>query len=99
MTTIRGTPWAVWAEFPRAAIVAPARVFLTRMAALAAVFLFIGATLVAILTGRVTTPLRELARAAEEVAGGDYSRRVSATGRDELGRLGDAFNAMAGQKF
>jgi PAS domain S-box-containing protein len=97
VATIRATPWAVWVEFPRAAIVAPARAFLVRMTALAVIFLFIGATLVWIQTRRVTTPLRELAKAAEEVAAGDYSRRVSVTGPDELGRLGEAFNMMAGQ--
>ena len=31
VSTIRGTPWAVWVEFPRSIIVSPARAFLRRM--------------------------------------------------------------------
>jgi two-component system sensor histidine kinase MprB len=42
-------------------------------------------------------PVERLAEAAEEVRStGDLSRRVDATGRDELGRLGASFNAMLG---
>ena len=42
-------------------------------------------------------PVERLAEAAEEVRStGDLSRRVDATGRDELGRLGVSFNAMLG---
>ncbi len=43
----------------------------------------------------MVSPLREMARAATEMAGGDYSSRVRATSRDEVGDLGRAFNAMA----
>lgn len=47
-----------------------------------------------ILTGRVTGSLERMALAAEAVAGGDLKRRVEVRGDDEVGRLGDAFNAM-----
>lgn len=43
----------------------------------------------------MTSPLREMARAASEMATGDYSRRVTATSRDEVGKLAVAFNQMA----
>ena len=43
----------------------------------------------------MTSPLREMARAATAMAGGDYSQRVRATSRDEVGDLARAFNAMA----
>ncbi|MEI8360505.1 MAG: HAMP domain-containing protein, partial [Deltaproteobacteria bacterium] len=41
------------------------------------------------------TPLREMAAAAEAMARGDYSVRVTDTARDEIGNLARAFNGMA----
>lgn len=43
----------------------------------------------------MTRPLREMTEAADLMARGDYSRRVRATSRDEVGRLAEAFNRMA----
>ncbi len=43
------------------------------------------------------SPLREMANAATAMARGDYSRRVRATSRDEVGDLARAFNAMAAE--
>jgi len=43
----------------------------------------------------MTSPLREMTVAAQAMARGDYSRRVSATSRDEVGELARAFNTMA----
>jgi signal transduction histidine kinase len=55
---------------------------------------------VALLTSQVlangmTRPLREMTVAAKAMARGDYSRRVRATSRDEVGQLATAFNQMA----
>ncbi|MGH3423881.1 MAG: HAMP domain-containing protein, partial [Nocardioidaceae bacterium] len=43
----------------------------------------------------MTSPLREMTRAAGLMATGDYSARVTATSADEVGRLARAFNTMA----
>jgi signal transduction histidine kinase len=43
----------------------------------------------------MTSPLREMTAAARAMAAGDYSRRVRATSRDEVGQLAAAFNTMA----
>jgi signal transduction histidine kinase len=43
----------------------------------------------------MTSPLREMASAANSMARGDYSRRVTATSRDEVGQLARTFNQMA----
>jgi len=48
----------------------------------------------AVLTGRVTGSLARMAVAAEAVAAGDLQRSVEVSGRDEVGRLAEAFNAM-----
>lgn len=59
-----------------------------------------GAALIGLIVAQVlargtTSPLREMATAATEMARGDYSRRVRDSSRDEIGDLGRAFNAMA----
>ena len=43
----------------------------------------------------MTSPLREMAEAAQAMAKGDYSQRVTTTSHDEVGRLATAFNRMA----
>ncbi len=43
----------------------------------------------------MTAPLREMRTAARAMASGDYSQRVRATSRDEVGQLAQAFNTMA----
>ena len=43
----------------------------------------------------MTSPLRSMTAAAAAMARGDYSRRVRATSRDEVGELARAFNRMA----
>lgn len=48
-----------------------------------------------VLARGMTSPLREMTAATRAMAGGDYSRRVQATSRDEVGQLALAFNTMA----
>jgi signal transduction histidine kinase len=48
-----------------------------------------------VLARGMTSPLREMTSAARAMAAGDYSRRVRATSRDEVGQLASAFNRMA----
>ncbi|MHB8512845.1 MAG: diguanylate cyclase [Actinomycetota bacterium] len=47
------------------------------------------------LSKAIARPLADLAESAEAIAKGDYERRVSEGGRDEVGQLGRAFNRMA----
>lgn len=48
-----------------------------------------------ILAHGITRPLREMTAAAQRMAHGDYTWRVRATSRDEVGQLATAFNQMA----
>ncbi len=91
---VAGTPWLVWVGFPAAVVAAPAQAFLGRMISLALLFIAGGAALAALLGVRLTRPLHELARGAEKIAAGDYSRRVRTGRADEIGRLAVAFNTM-----
>lgn len=60
----------------------------------------IAATVIALITSQIlahgtTRPLREMTAAAKRMAQGDYTRRVRASSRDEVGQLAVAFNQMA----
>lgn len=60
-----------------------------------AIAILVALLLVQILARGITAPLREMMRAADDVAGGDYGRRVIATSADEVGELARSFNAMS----
>lgn len=49
------------------------------------------------ITARVSRPIEQLARAAEEVAGGNWEARVPERGRDEVSVLARSFNHMTSQ--
>ena len=57
----------------------------------------IALAMVQLLAHGMTMPLREMVAAARAMARGDYSRRVTATSRDEVGELAQAFTTMATQ--
>src|SRR5919199_2575177 len=48
-----------------------------------------------LLSRALTKPLGELQSAAEDIAAGNYARRVDLRGTDEIGVVGQAFNRMA----
>ncbi len=47
-----------------------------------------------LLSRRISRPIRQLAEATREVAGGNWQHRVHVNSRDELGQLADSFNFM-----
>lgn len=55
----------------------------------------IGVVTSQLLAHGMTRPMREMTAAAKAMARGDYTRRVRATSRDEVGELARAFNTMA----
>lgn len=59
-------------------------------------FLMVGiGLLVWFVTRRVTAPVREAALIAEELAAGEFDRRMQVRGEDDLARLAGSFNEMA----
>lgn len=62
-----------------------------------AVGLVISVGLSLLLSKTLVTPIQELTRAAEAVAGGDFSHKVSNQSEDEIGVLTRTFSDMAGQ--
>lgn len=68
------------------------RSIVLRSTGVAILFGLLGALFVA---RRVSRPLRAVAEAAGDIAGGDYTRRAPVTTNDEIGDLGRRFNEMA----
>lgn len=65
------------------------------LAAALGVLLAVGAAALYLMHVRVFQPLTELRRCAGRIARGDFAARSAYLGRDELGQVGEAFNAMA----
>ena len=63
---------------------------------LGVVALAMGLALATWLARTVTRPVRELAQGAQEFAAGNLGRVIAVRGGDEVGRLGETFNRMAG---
>lgn len=53
--------------------------------------------LIFLITRKLLSPLRELERAASDISNGNLKRRAEVYTRDEVGRVGKAFNIMAEQ--
>lgn len=67
-----------------------------RTALVAALVVLIGGIIFAFVLARwLLAPVRELTGATRALAGGDYSRRIDATRRDEIGSLATDFNNLA----
>jgi signal transduction histidine kinase len=91
---IQGTPWQIWVSMPRSIALSPANNFVASMLPLGLIVALIGAGVTWVLASRLIKPLEELTHAAEDIAGGDLTRHVTTSARDEIGRLGQAFNTM-----
>jgi len=87
--------WVVLAEPQSAVATAAAGDLATRLLEAGGAALVVALLLVLFISRSLTGPLTQLAAAAEDIAAGNYSRRVSIQGPDEIGMLGSAFNHMA----
>ncbi len=59
-------------------------------------FVLIGILLATIESQAITRPLRSLTEGVRRISAGELDHRVSVASKDELGTLGENFNAMAG---
>ncbi|MEU9607946.1 HAMP domain-containing sensor histidine kinase [Streptomyces sp. NPDC048057] len=74
----------------------PPRLSVAPVAGLAASVAVVVALAAVLLTRTVLRPVRTLTAATSSLGQGDLGRRVPVEGRDEIARLGRAFNRMAG---
>ncbi len=71
------------------------RTFATFMASLVGVFVVLFLTLNVMLSRLIVRPISRMARAADQVSTGDFKvAEFAERGRDEMARLGRAFNRM-----
>jgi len=92
---VADTPWLILIEADDAAVLAPTRRFLARVAGFALGVFVLACVAVWFMSRRITRPLRRLTDAADAISAGDYSSRVGLAGQDEIGRLAGAFDHMA----
>jgi signal transduction histidine kinase len=97
MMPMKLTPWLVWVDARKSAVLAPARQFLKSMALAGLLILLVGALGAWLISRQITAPLRGISLAADGISQGDYSRRATVAQQDELGFLADAFNGMANE--
>lgn len=60
-------------------------------------FILLGAAMGLSMAERIADPVRRLTRATRRIASGDFDARIAVRSADELRRLVDAFNSMAGE--
>ena len=94
---VEGTPWVFVLEAPIKSVNAGPRQTAMTLALLSVALMALGAALSWLISRNLTRPLGQLTIAAEAIANGEYTRRVSVRRRDEIGRLAESFNQMASQ--
>ena len=92
---IRGTPWVVVTEMPRAVVMQRSDDFVRRIGLVALLVIVAGAAVAWLLSRHITRPIVRLREAAESLASGGESTKVSVKSGDEVGVLAASFNAMA----
>jgi signal transduction histidine kinase len=92
---IAATPWAVLVTLPQSQIDAPIRAFLRQVAIIAALLVVVGSFIAFRVSRSITTPLRHVSAAAQDLASGNLATRVPVARDDEVGDLSRAFNLMA----
>jgi len=97
MSGATGGQWLVEVDFSRATILKPAANFLLETSIIGGLIVALSIVIGRVTMTRVIRPLEALTRASDAIATGDYAARVETRQPDEFGRLGAAFNAMAGE--
>jgi signal transduction histidine kinase len=90
-----GAAYVVVARAQSSVAAAAAGELVPRLLVAGGVALLVALVLVLLVSRSVTRPLSQLAGAAEDIAAGNYSRRVGIRGPDEIGLLGASFDRMA----
>lgn len=94
---VPGTPWALLSRESWASVASATQTYQRFLIALLILGLLIPALIVTLSVGRLTRPIGEIISAAQEVASGNFSRRITARTGDEVEALAEQFNVMAAQ--
>jgi len=90
-----GAAYVVVARAESSVAAAAAGELLPRLLVAGGAALLVALVLVLVVSRSVSRPVTQLAAAAEDIAAGNYSRRVGIRGPDEIGLLGASFDRMA----
>jgi len=94
---LQQAPWSLIMIAPGKEILAPIVRFRLYYLAIGAGFIFFIVVLIRIVTGRSVAAIKEVSKAAERVADGDYGRLLTVKTQDEVGELIRSFNSMVQQ--
>lgn len=94
---VPGTPWTLVVEEDWASLIRASRHYGQLLLLLLALGTLIPTVIVSIGVRRISQPIAELIRAAQEMAGGHFGRRITAHTGDEIEELASQFNLMAAQ--
>jgi len=94
---VPGTAWGLVTEESWAALIRPCRRYGQFLLVLLALGMAVPTLIVTVGVKRITQPIADLISAAQEVASGSFSRRLTASTGDELEELAEQFNLMASQ--
>ena len=88
------TGWQVVSLVPLNHVLRAADMTLKLVLGLGALFITIGIVVQALVSSRIVKPLQEIVKTMRQVDEGDYSRRLTIRGEDELSALGASINQM-----
>jgi len=91
---LREAPWSLVMIAPGKKILAPIVKFRLYYFMSGAAFIVIILFLIRIVTGRTVSSIKDISRAAERIAGGDFGKPLPVKTRDEVGELTRSFNTM-----
>lgn len=94
-TTLRGWDYILVSAYPVTDIFTERDRQVQQYAALQLAVLVLAGLAALLVSLLLTRPLRKLEAASRQIAAGDYGSRVSIRSHDEIGQLGQSFNAMA----
>jgi len=94
---VPGTNWGLVREEDWDALLASSISYRRFLLLLLALGVAVPALVVTLGVRRITQPIQDLIRAAQEVAGGHFGRSISAPTGDEIEELAEQFNAMSAQ--
>jgi signal transduction histidine kinase/DNA-binding response OmpR family regulator/HAMP domain-containing protein len=86
--------WTLFVEVPVRTLEAPIRHLIRQTIAVDGGILLLALLIGLVIARSTVAPVRALTAAADAIRAGDLSAEVAVRSRDELGRLGDTFNAM-----
>ena len=81
---------------PESEIVAAARPILITTLGIVLLFIIIGSAIIYFVVISITTPLKQIVDASEQISSGDLRVVVPVNSNDELGQLSTSFNKMSG---